>query len=106
MMGRYPSSATGLLSAILLLGNISTLTISPGEDQAVLIAASDGYFPFLQVAVVGEASQDVPLDRLIPASKDAVPIDDHSAAYYCDRSGCHRPVTDEQILQEVLRAKS
>jgi len=104
IMGRYPSSATGLLSAILLLGNVSTLTISPGVNQDALIQASAGYDPFLQVAVVGDSTQDAPLDRLVPASKDAAAIEGQAAGYYCDRTGCHRPVTDEQVLRDVLRA--
>jgi len=103
MMGRYPSSATGLLSAILLLGNVSTLTISPGMNQDALIDASAGYAPFLQVAVVGEFAEDAPLDRLVPASKDATAIEGQAAGYYCDRTGCHRPVTDEQVLRDVLQ---
>jgi len=102
MMGRYPSSATGLLSGILLLGNISTLTISPGMDQSALIGASGGYLPFLQVAVVGNSEEDAPLDRLVPSSKDAAPIEGQAAGYYCDRTGCHRPVTDERVLRDVL----
>jgi len=102
MMGRYPSSGTGLLSAILLLGNSSTLTISPGTEQDTLIGASNGYFPFLQVAVVGNAEEDAPLDRLVPSSKEAAPIEGQAAGYYCDRTGCHRPVTDEQVLKDVL----
>jgi len=101
-MGRYTSSATGLLSGILLLGNISTLTISPGMDQSALIGASGGYLPFLQVAVVGNSEEDAPLDRLVPSSKDAAPIEGQAAGYYCDRTGCHRPVTDERVLRDVL----
>lgn len=103
MMSRYPSSATGLLSAILLLGNVSTLTISPGADQSALIDATAGYFPFLQVAVVGDSTEDAPLDRLVPTSKDAAPIEGQAAGYYCDRTGCHRPVTDERVLRDVLQ---
>ncbi|MCL2563768.1 MAG: thioredoxin domain-containing protein [Oscillospiraceae bacterium] len=100
-MSRYPSSATGLLSAILLLGNVSTLTISPGQDQQVLVDAARGYFPFLQVAVVG-GQDDAPVERLVSAAEDAAPVNGRAAAYYCDRSGCHRPVTDERVLREML----
>jgi len=101
-MSRYPSSATGLLSAVLLLGNVSTLTISPGMEQQSLIDATEGYFPFLQVAVVGGAATDAPLDRLVPMAKDIAPLEGRAAGYFCDRTGCHRPVTSEQALREVL----
>jgi len=103
-MSRYPSSATGLLSAILLLGNVSTLTISAGKDQRALVEATREYFPFLQVAVVGgEGGPQAPVDRLVPAAETVRPVGDSAAAYYCDRSGCHRPITDEWVLREVLR---
>ncbi|MCL2368082.1 MAG: thioredoxin domain-containing protein [Oscillospiraceae bacterium] len=103
-MNRYPTSATGLLSAILLLGNVSTLTISPGLDQSTLIEAAQGYFPFLQMAVVGEAGGPQPqMDRLVPTAETVAPIDGNAAAYFCDRSGCHRPITSERVLREVLR---
>jgi len=102
-MSRYPSSASGLLSAVLLLGNVSTLTISPGQDQRTLVEASSGYFPFLQVAVVSEpGGPQAPVDRMVASAETAVPIDDRAAAYYCDRSGCHRPVTDQRVLREML----
>ena len=102
-LSRYPSSSTGLLSAILLLGNVSTLTISPGKDQEALLTAAEGYFPFLQVAVVGgDDGPQAPIDRLVPASEATPPIDGNAAAYFCDRSGCHRPITDERVLREVL----
>ncbi|MCL2569183.1 MAG: thioredoxin domain-containing protein [Oscillospiraceae bacterium] len=103
-MSRYPASATGLLSAILLLGNISTLTISPGQDQRALVDAVAGYFPFLQVAVVGEpGGPQAPVDRLVPSAETALPVEGQAAAYYCDRSGCHRPVVDQRVLGEILR---
>ena len=102
-MSRYASSATGLLTAILLLGNASTLTISPGNDQRALLEAAKGYFPFLQVAVVGNpGGKQAPVDRMIPAAENALPVDGSAAAYYCDRSGCHRPLTDQRILRELL----
>jgi len=101
-MGRYPSASTGLLSAILLLGNVSTLTISSGDAQEALIDAARGYFPFLQTAVVGISATDAPLDRLMPSTRELVPVEGQAAGYYCDRTGCHRPVTDGQVLREVL----
>ena len=102
-LSRYPASGTGLLSAILLLGNAGTLTISAGEDQQALIAAASGYRPFLQIAVVGKTGgPQAPIDRLVPASQDAVPVDGKAAAYYCDRGGCHRPVVAGKALAEML----
>ena len=101
-MSQYPSSATGLLSAILLLGNVSALTISSGEDQQSLVDAVRGYFPFLQVAVVGGDTTDAPLDRLVPSAVDVSPVEGRAAGYLCDRTGCHRPVTNERTLLEIL----
>ncbi|MCL2588794.1 MAG: hypothetical protein FWD84_05230, partial [Oscillospiraceae bacterium] len=104
-MCRYPSSATGLLTAILLSGNVSTLTISPGRDQQTLVEAARGYHPFLQVVVAPDQDgPQAPVDRLVPAAQAAPPVDGNAAAYYCDRSGCHRPVVDTQVLRELLEA--
>ncbi|MCL2842579.1 MAG: thioredoxin domain-containing protein [Oscillospiraceae bacterium] len=102
-ISRYPTSGTGLLSAILLLGNVGTLTISAGENQQALLQAAGGYRPFLQSAVVGrEGGPQAPVDRLVPTTQHAAPVDGQAAAYYCDRSGCHRPVIAGDVLAEML----
>ena len=102
-LSRYPVAGTGLLSAILLLGNMGTLTISAGENQQALLDAAAGYRPFLQVAVIGkEDGPQAPVDRLVPASQHAAPVDGQAAAYYCDRVGCHRPVVAKDVLAQLL----
>ena len=98
-ISRYPASATGLLGAILLLGNTATMTISPGQNQEGFLEAIGGYRPFLQVAVTG-GEEERSFGELA-----AVPIDGKAAAYYCDRMGCHRPITNPEVLRELLEQR-
>ena len=95
-MSRYPASATGLLSGVLLLGNAATMTISSGGGQGPLLEAAAGYRPFLQRVITGAGTA---LDEA------ARPIEGKAAAYYCDRMGCHRPLTNPEALRELLEQR-
>lgn len=100
-MEKYPASCAGLMSTLILSGNIATVTVSPGRGQDQLLKAAGGYRPFL-VTVAGASENPETISRIAPSAAQSRPVDGKSAAYYCDRRGCRRPVTEASELMDLL----
>jgi len=103
MMGRYPLGFAQWLTAleyalaetreIAIVGALGT-----AEADALLNVCLDGFRPH-QVLAVGDAEQG---DYPVPLLRGRKRIDDKATAYVCVDFTCRQPVTDPQILQEVL----
>lgn len=100
-MASYPMGCAGLLTAQTFLQHgLTEISIVNGEGLKPMLDTVRQFNPFTVVSVVGKGYEQ--METLVPDAKGNTPVEGRATAYVCTRAGCRPPVTDPEVLADML----
>jgi len=100
-MAASPMGCAGLLTAQTYLSHgLTEVTIVNGVGLKSMLNSVRQFNPFAVVSIVGQGYEE--MNTLAPDAAGNAPMEGKATAYVCTRTGCQAPVTDPEVLRNML----